>query len=164
MKEFVVKNWLCLFVVLVGFSLTAVAQKVEVFGGYQFTHLDSSLNMNGWNGAVTGNFRHVLGITGDVSGSYKSGVHFYTYTAGPVLTARLPVVQPFAHLLLGGGRATGFGSSNNGFVLMAGGGLDVGLRKGIAFRVIQFDWIRTHFSGISDNKNARVSAGIVLKF
>jgi hypothetical protein len=159
-----VQKWLCLVLLLVAFPLAAVGQKVEIFGGYQFTHLDPSLNMNGWDAAVTGNFKHVLGITGDVSGVYKSGLHFYTYTAGPVLTLRAPVVQPFVHVLIGGATASAGGSSTNGFALMAGGGLDLGWRKGIGFRLVQIDWLSTRFSGVTDNKNTRVSTGIVLKF
>ena len=83
------------------FSLTAAAQRVEVFGGYQFTHLQPAFNANGWNASLTGNFKHVLGITGDFSGAYKQNLSVYTYTVGPVLTARLPVVQPFVHALFG---------------------------------------------------------------
>jgi hypothetical protein len=49
-------------------SAPAFAQRVEIFGGAQFEHLQSSYNAVGWNGSVTGNFKHVLGITGDFSG------------------------------------------------------------------------------------------------
>jgi hypothetical protein len=89
---------LILLPVVFGFlSLTAAAQRVEIFGGYQFTHLQPAFNEDGWNASLTGNFKHVLGITGDFSGAYKQNAHVYTYTVGPVLTARLPVVQPFVH-------------------------------------------------------------------
>lgn len=149
------------------FSLTASAQKVEIFGGYQFTHLEPAFNANGWNGSVTGNFKHILGITGDFSGAYKDRVHAYTYTIGPVLTARLPVVQPFVHALFGGITLSGSGSnsgSNSGFAMLVGGGLDVGLRKGIGIRIVQADWLSTSFSGNTFNRNLRVSAGLVVKF
>ena len=79
---------------------SAFGQRVEIFGGAQFGHLQPSYNAVGWNGSVTGNFRHVLGITADFSGVYKSHAassSVYTYTVGPVFTARLPVVQPFVH-------------------------------------------------------------------
>ena len=84
------------------FSLTAAAQRVEIFGGYQFTHLDPAYNASGWNFAVQGNFKHVLGIAADFSCAYKTRLNAHTYAAGPVLTARLPVVQPFVHALFGG--------------------------------------------------------------
>jgi len=90
-----------LVMIVSSLSLTAGAQKVEIFGGYQFTHLQTAFNANGWNASLTGNFKHVLGITADFSGAYKNNISVYTYTFGPVLTARLPVVQPFAHALWG---------------------------------------------------------------
>ena len=145
------------------FSLTAAAQRVEIFGGYQFTHLDPAYNASGWNFAVQGNFKHVLGIAADFSGAYKARLNAHTYAAGPVLSARLPVVQPFVHALFGGMTLSNSGSTT-GFAMMLGGGLDIGFRKGIGIRIVQADWVSTHFSGNTDNKNTRVSAGIVLKF
>ena len=152
-----------LLLVLGVFSLPAAAQRVEVFGGYQFTHIDPAFNANGWNASLTGNFKHVLGITADFSGAHKNGANVYTYTFGPVLAARLPVVQPFVHALFGGMRITD-GSSTTGFAMQVGGGLDIGLRKGIGFRLLQADWMSLHFSGNANNSNARVSTGIILKF
>jgi len=145
-------------------SVPAAAQRVELFGGYQFTHLQPSFNANGWNAAITGNFKHVLGITGDFSGAYDQGVHTYTYAGGPVLTARLPVVQPFVHALFGGMTVGGGSNSTTGFAMLLGGGLDIGMRKGIGFRVVQADWINTHFSGTTRNRNIRASTGLVIKF
>jgi hypothetical protein len=144
-------------------SLAATAQKVELFGGYQFTHLQPAFNANGWNASVTGNFKHVLGITGDFSGAYAKNANVYTYTVGPVLSARLPVVQPFVHALFGGITASS-GGSHSGFAMLVGGGIDLGLRKGIGFRIVQADWLSTRFSGDTRNRNARVTTGIVLKF
>jgi hypothetical protein len=34
----------------------------------------------------------------------------------------------------------------------------------IGFRLVQADWMSLRFSGNTDNKNGRVSTGIVLKF
>src|ERR1700746_3693073 len=130
---------------LAGLLYTPVfAQRVVIFGGPQFEHLQSSYNAVGWNASLTGNFKHVLGITGDFSGVYnsrRSNSSVYTYTVGPVLTARLPVVQPFVHALFGGATASAGGVSDNAFAMLVGGGLDVGLRKGIGFRVVKADWL-----------------------
>jgi hypothetical protein len=161
-KEAVVKSVLVTGIVSL-LSLTAAAQRVEIFGGYQFTHLQPSFNAHGWNASLTGNFKHVLGITGDFSGAYAQNTHAHTYTIGPVLAARLPVVQPFVHALFGGMTVTN-GTSRTGFTIIAGGGLDIGLRKGIGFRLVQADWISTHFSGTTRNRNVRGSTGIVIKF
>ena len=116
---------------------------------------------------MTGNFKHVLGITGDFSGAYKShrvSSSVYTYTVGPVLTARLPVVQPFIHALFGGARIESNGASDNAFAMLLGAGIDVGLRKGIGLRLVQADWLMTKFIDETQNKQGRVSAGIVIKF
>ena len=144
-------------------SAPAFAQRVELFGGAQFEHLQSSYNAVGWNASVTGNFKHVLGITGDFSGAYQQNASVYTYTVGPVFTARLPVVQPFVHALFGGITASN-GRSHSGFAMLLGGGIDLGLRKGIGFRIVQADWLSTRFSGDMRNRNLRVSTGIVVKF
>ncbi len=154
-----------LFCVL--FGLPAFAQRVELFGGAQFEHLQSSYNAVGWNASLTGNFKHVLGITGDFSGVYKSKTSnssVYTYTVGPVLTARLPVVQPFVHALFGGATISAGGQSSSAFAMFLGGGLDIGLRKGIGLRLVQADWMMTQFGNQTQDRQGRVSAGIVIKF
>jgi hypothetical protein len=146
---------------------SAFAQRVEIFGGAQYEHLQSSYNAVGWDASLTGNFKHVLGITGDFSGVYNSrraNSSVYTYTVGPVLTARLPVVQPFVHALFGGATASTAGVNDNAFAIILGGGLDLGLRKGIGLRLIQADWLMTQFGDQTQNKQGRVSAGIVIKF
>ena len=152
---------ICLFLGM--FCWSAAAQRVELFGGYQFTHLQTSYNASGWNASITGNFKHVLGITGDFSGAYKNSSNAYTYTIGPVLQARLPIVQPFVHALFGGMTRTN-GVSTSAFAWMLGGGIDIGLRKGIGLRLVQADWINTNFYDQTQNRNVRGSAGIVLKF
>src|SRR5580765_47471 len=153
---------------LAGFlSTPALAQRVEIFGGAQFEHLQSSYNAAGWNASLTGNFKHVLGITGDFSGVYNSrrgSSSVYTYTVGPVLTARLPVVQPFVHALFGGATISTRGTSDNAFAMLVGGGLDIGLRKGIGLRLVQADWLMTKFGDQTQDRQGRVSAGIVIKF
>jgi len=143
----------------------AFAQRVEIFGGAQYEHLQPSYNAVGWNASLTGNFKHVLGITGDFSGVYHSRRAYssvYTYTVGPVFTARLPVVQPFVHALFGG--ITTQGVNDNAFALFLGGGLDIGLRKGIGLRLIQADWLMTKFGDQTQEHQCRASAGIVIKF
>ena len=95
--------------------IALLAQRVEIYGGGQYEHLQPSYNAVGWNGSLTGNFKHVLGITADFSGVYKShrtDSSVYTYTVGPVLTARLPVIQPFVHALFGGATISGGGVSD----------------------------------------------------
>src|SRR6476661_7993646 len=109
-------------------SSPVFSQKFEIYGGAQYTHLESRYNAVGWNGSVTGNFKHVLGITADFSGVYNShrvSSSTYTYTVGPVLTARLPVVQPFVHALFGGATLLSGGGNTTSFAMLVGGGLDL---------------------------------------
>ena len=143
------------------------AQRVEIFGGAQYEHLEPSYNAVGWNASLTGNFKHVLGITADFSGVYNShraNSSAYTYTVGPVLTARLPVIQPFVHALFGVATFSSGRVNDNAFAMFVGGGFDIGLRKGIGLRLVQADWLMTKFSDQTQNRQGRVSAGIVLKF
>lgn len=157
-----------LLICLVVFGVLAVpafAQKAEVFGGYQYTRLDGGWNGNGWNAAVTGNLNHWFGVTGDFSGAYKSGLSLTTYTFGPVISHKEGPINPFAHVLLGGGRASAAGVSSNGFNMMAGGGLDWGTSShGLAVRLFQLDWMMTRFSGVTDKNNMRLSTGVVVRF
>src|SRR6478736_1538288 len=90
-------NSIMVFAVITLLSFTSAAQRIEAFAGYQFTHLQPAFNAHGWNASITGNLKHVVGITADFSGAYKDNAHNYTYTVGPVFTARLPIVQPFLH-------------------------------------------------------------------
>ena len=139
------------------------APKAEVFGGFQYTHFDGGPNAGGWNAALTGNFNSWLGIRADFSGAYPTGFDYYTYTFGPEISAHLPMVKPFAHVLLGGGRISSGFANLNGFNMMIGGGADVG-HGTFAWRVAQFDWMSQRFNGVSDNKNIRITTGIVARF
>jgi|SRR6516164_5424140 hypothetical protein len=162
------------------FSLAAFAQegmytapKAEIFGGYQYTRFDGGANANGWNTTVAGNLNNWFGIAADFSGAYgtQTGVKFhnYTYTFGPVLSYRHnEKFTPFAHFLAGGfhGGASFNGASGtgNGFAMMFGGGVDVAATRRVAFRAFQFDWLSLHANGASDNKNMRLSTGILLRY
>jgi hypothetical protein len=145
-------------------SLPALAQKAELFGGYQLTHFDGGATSNGWNAAVTGNVFPFLGLTADFSGVYDSGTHFYTYTFGPEVHARALGVKPFAHALFGGGTFSAGGASSTGFTTYLGGGLDVKIAPAISARLAEVDWMTTRFSGFTDRNNVRYSAGLVLRF
>lgn len=173
------KTFLTLIVVVGLLSFPLMAQdypKAEIFAGYQYTHLggsDPTINANGWNASLTGNFNHWLGVTGDFSGAYKtiSGVDLrvYSYTGGPVVSLNHGgTVNPFVHALFGGAHASasvsGLGSgSDNGFTMMYGGGADIKMSKLLALRG-QLDWVYYRFSGVSESHNVRISTGIVLRF
>lgn len=54
--------------------------------------------------------------------------------------------------------------NENAFAMLVGGGLDLGFRKGIGFRLVQADWLMTKFGNGTQDKQGRVSAGILIKF
>lgn len=167
---------LLVLVVLLGFSLPMVAQdysKVDVFGGYQYSHLASSISpvagANGWDGSLTFNITPEIGITGDFNGAYQTvsgsyiGVsgnfpgHYYSFAGGPVFSFNSRgMVKPFVHVLFGGARvsssATASGvtvtASSTGFTTLFGGGVDLRLTKHVALRLVQGDWVYYHFGSI----------------
>ena len=161
-------------------ATTAVCQdypKAEVFGGYQFTRInpgggDNGENFNGWNAAVTGNVNRCLGVTADFSGAYKSiggvSVKQYTFLFGPTLASHSSdKFTPFVHALFGGAHLSASGegesASDTVFAMALGGGVDIAATKAVAVRIGQFDYLRTRFSGTSQN-DFRYSAGIVFRF
>lgn len=154
-------------------ALAADYPKAEIFGGYQYTHLEGTGSANGFNFSVTGNFNDYFGIAFDFGSAYQtvSGINLnnYTYTFGPVLALRTKKnYTPFVHALIGGDHggasAGGASASGNGFALLAGGGVDANFNRALAFRVVQADWMLVHGNGGTSSKNARISTGIVVKF
>ena len=172
-KLIVVACFLALFAVSAFAGETGDAPKVEVFGGYQYSHLEGGINANGWDVAVNGNYTNYFGITADLGSAYDSqnGVSFhnYTYTFGPVLSLRThKLYTPFVHALIGGDHASasipGFSSTSNGFAMMAGGGVDFNVNQYIAFRAAQADWMLLHSSGNTSGKNLRILTGLVVRY
>jgi hypothetical protein len=173
------KVLLCVSFILC-FSISLMAQdsaKADIFGGYQFLHLNvggSSTNANGWNAAVTGYITKNFGVTGDFAGAYKTenGVsgHVYTYTFGPTVSVSPEAkVNPFVHALFGrtsvGASLSGSGSgSTSGFAMFIGGGVDAKLNKNLSIRAFQFDWLHYSVNGVTGSSNVRICAGAVFHF
>jgi len=96
-----------------------------------------------------------------------------TFLFGPRLNwRRFDYFVPFAHFLVGGSRS-GIemnGTGNQGsFAVATGGGVDMVITKSLAWRVAQFDYLMTNFSGPAVGGNGRqddlrVGTGIVLRF
>jgi opacity protein-like surface antigen len=171
--------------IMVFFCVGAFAQtdsKADVFGGYQFTSVDDSLNgnghvaLNGWNTSVTGYLKPNFGITADISGAYGTPNEFgfdvktsdYFYLFGPTFrTTGNDRASLFAHALFGAAHAKGdiggITATDNAFAMAFGGGLDLKSTKNISLRVGQFDYLYSHFSGEKQN-NFRYSAGVVFHF
>ncbi|MBZ5502132.1 MAG: hypothetical protein LAN59_07790 [Acidobacteriia bacterium] len=150
-------------------SLSARAQdKLEMFGGYSYQRVDNSpsFNLNGWEFSGQYKWTSWLGGVADFDGHYGSPSGFSTsthnYLFGPQVSwpAR---VSPFAHVLIGAAHVNVGGGSDTSFSTAIGGGIDARLVPGIYWRVIQGDYIYTHYFGSTQN-NARLSTGIVFRF
>ena len=150
----------CAFATLV---LAQETPKPEVYGGFQFTSTDGGWHGSGWNGAANFYVTRWLGATADFSGVYGSGSNLYTYTFGPVVSARKHSVSPFAHALFGGAHAANGAFGDGGLAMMFGGGVDLG-KKRLAVRAFQFDWLLLRFGGVTDKNNVRVNTGLMYRF
>jgi hypothetical protein len=151
--------------------------RVDIFAGYQFTHVALGQNINGinlhsWNASVSGYFNKYLGISADFSGGYGNpfGVNtkMYPYLIGPI--ARFPrhtKMTPFGHVLFGGAHlnasSLGLSGSDNSFSWEMGGGVDVYLNSRFSVRLVEADWLRTQFAD-SKQSNFRCSGGVIIKF
>jgi hypothetical protein len=152
-------------------SLCAHAQdfsdKVELFGGYSYLRTNSpSFNLNGWELAGQYKVTNWLGGVADFDGHYGSpngfSSYLHTFLFGPQVSWPSRV-SPFAHVLLGGAHVSSGGLSNTSFAMAVGGGIDTRLAHGVYWRVIQGDYLPTHFGNAWEN-NARLSTGIVFRF
>jgi hypothetical protein len=155
---------------------TARAQdKIELFGGYSYMRVDatpalnpgsSGFNLNGWE--ISGQYKLTdwLGGVADFDGHYgsPSGVStsIHTFLFGPQVSWPTRV-SPFAHILAGGAHVSTGPFADTSFSVAIGGGIDTRVMDHIYWRVIEGDYLFTHFFGNTQN-NARLSTGIVLKF
>jgi peptidoglycan-associated lipoprotein len=130
----------------------------------------------GWGAAAN--------ITGTHVGSAANsgvGLNMVTATFGPRYTwykpnaiARKRSLAIFGQSLIGESHGfnsyfpsnTGSITDYNSFALQVGGGVDLGLSRHIAVRVIHADWLRTQFPNSTTNvqNSFRLAAGIVLRF
>jgi outer membrane protein OmpA-like peptidoglycan-associated protein len=121
-------------------------------GGYDFT---------------SRNLFPLTGSNSSVSGSFTS------FLFGPRLNLRkFNRFVPFAEFLVGGahgGIEVAGANDQTAFALAAGGGIDYVLFKNLAWRVGEFDYLMTTFSGTalgasSRQNNFRAATGVVLRF
>ncbi|SRR5579884_411910 len=157
--------------------------RYEVSGGYSYMRAGSpggeSFNLQGANIAATYTFRQQFGFTADVGGYHFDDLgpgidgRLYTVLLGPRFSYRhYKRFTPFAEALAGFARhsvSTGVNSAaENSFSMMLGGGLDITVRKRIAVRAAEVDYLLTRFedaSGSAMTQNSlRISTGVVLRF
>lgn len=163
--------------------------KFELYGGYSdilrpYDHTRSNPftgAMNGWDASLrvpVPGFGRWLGIKGDVSGNYRNdgpnfNPHSYFFLVGPQLSLHIHRSTLFVHGMVGSSHLNENVipslKSGNTFAMAAGGGLDLGITRALAWRVTG-DFYNTNFQS-SDatvkgivNSNGRVSTGLVLRF
>lgn len=138
--------------------------KADIFGGYSLLHTGGFVgdNDSGWNASVTGNWNRWLGLTADFSGHYDNGASDHNFLLGPTVSYRTERFTPFAHVLFGGSHISGGGASDTAFAWAFGGGADWNVTPRVAVRLIQADFLQTHFADDSQN-NGRFSFGLVFR-
>jgi opacity protein-like surface antigen len=156
-------------------ALAEDVPKFEVFGGYSNFVANvntSNFDMNGVNGSFQENLNSWFGGVLDISGHFGTDngfkVNTESATYGPVFSYRRNKnLVPFAHAMLGAVRGSpeylGISKSEERFGAYVGGGLDLKVAPNLALRLIQADYLMTHFSHTRQD-NLRLSAGIVLTF
>jgi len=171
--------------------LGTLVPKYEVAVTYDYVNFNpgspfAGFNNHGAAGAFTYNASKWLGLTAEVGGyqfernlfpltGNNNSVQgtFTSYLFGPRVNLRkFNRFIPFAEFLVGAASSsieiTG-GSDQSAFALAVGGGIDYVLFKNVAWRVGQFDYFMTNFSGSalaasSRQNNFRAATGLVLRF
>lgn len=149
--------------------------QVEIYGGYSYLRADFGVQddaFNGWNFSLTENVNSWFGGKADFSGHLAQpggvNVNAYLFLFGPQFSYRRSrSFTPFAHVLLGGIRASegfiGAPEAATKFAAAFGGGFDLRVHKNVAIRVVQAEYFITPFFNERQD-NLRVSAGVVLRF
>ena len=155
--------------------------------------------MNGGSTSLAYNLNRYLGLVGDFGGYASSHIRLvgpginpdvvhdgdgkvFTYLAGPRFSYRTSSrVTSFAQALFGIAQANAVNISNcvgtgcsplasqNGFAMTAGAGMDVRVRRHIAIRLIQAEYLMTRFAdptsaGHDSQNDLRLSTGVVFNF
>jgi opacity protein-like surface antigen len=168
------------------------APRAELFGGYSYLRVSPGSVLEGAGGSgfttsLAGNLTRNFGLVAEFSrhsrsldfsdvinqpGAGAGGIRLraLTYLFGPRLTLRGGNLEPFAHALFGAanGRVEAIGigigerASGTAFTFALGGGLDLKVRKTLAIRVGQLDYLRTRTSDLGLN-SVRYSTGLVFR-
>ena len=150
---------------------------VELFVGYAYARFDSGGYINGALGSFGWNLKPWLQIVTDTSYSLATpngGKNaLYGSHLGPRFFHRGRNkwgASPFMEALFGRSRLDttisgpgGYQTSDKGFSIKVGGGLDLNISPHFAIRLFNVDYYRTSFILYSQN-NYWASAGIALRF
>ena len=157
-----------------------------LYQGSQPTFGPSWFGMNGASADVLYPFTRHFGAVAEFSGIHTgnvplsgTGLTLLTYTAGPRYSTDLHLwretrkITAFGQVLFGGAHGAGgafpegavLSTTANAIAFSAGGGLDVGLNRRIALRVIQAEYLYTRLPNLFDNyqNSYRIGAGVVVR-
>ncbi len=143
--------------------------QTEVFvgGSYYRAGISNGDNFYGWQADFDYNLSKHAGVVLDFAGQYKrtNGITIanYQYLIGPQLKHRSGRWTMFVHGLAGGDAVHVPNSTQGGFTVGFGGGLDMTVGRIASIRLIQVDSLHNHFGGTWDH-NVRASVGVVFKF
>ena len=162
---------LTILALLCSFAVGQSAPRVDVFGGYSYLRSApgsgiSGANGNGWDASLNWNWKSMIGLKADVSGSYCcNGQREHNFLFGPQLTFRGDRANFFVHGLGGVSHGTASGFSDNAVAWAFGGGVDWKVRHfhGLALRLAQVDYLGTKYGGATQH-NFRYSTGLVFSF
>lgn len=159
-----------LLLLVSGAALAQETPKAEIAGNYTYVRINpggglTGINCNGGGGSIALNPNNWFGVVADFSGCKVSassgGGSAITYMFGPKIAYRgSSRATPFVQALFGGVHALSGGTSENGFAMTVGGGLDVKASTHVAIRIAQGEYLMTRILGTRQN-NFRISAGIV---
>ena len=150
-----------------GSALAQETPKAELFGGYEYLHLNpGGTGCHGGGASLAYNLNNWAGVVGDFGVCKESGVgaHDVNYLFGPRVTYRSSgSLSPFAQVLFGGQHEAGGNLAFDSFAMTIGGGADYKFTEHVSFRLIQVEYLYTHFGGFRQN-NARIETGIVYRW
>jgi hypothetical protein len=157
----------------------------EAFFGYSFLYfrpqfvIPGSEKMNGGSASIAYNFNRWAGLVFDFGGYHTGSINAtsvnatgYSYLFGPRFSYRSSErVTPYAQLLFGGVNANsgmvGILAGHNEFGMAVGGGLDVGVSKHLAWRMVQAEYLFTDFNiapGNTHQNSFRISTGLLVRW
>jgi hypothetical protein len=165
-------------------SAQETAPRYEIGLNYSWFHVnapnvDYQRTGNGGSGYLEFNINKYLGLVADFGGyaNTKTGIDekVLTYLFGPRFNWRHSKLSPYVQFLFGGAYAWRDVNSttNNGFAMSSGGGLDYNFSKHIAFKPIQVEYVLTELNGYKlsptsrfgfHQNDIRYSAGVVFRF
>lgn len=152
----------------------------EVQAGYGVFRADGEdvgrpYHLYGWDASLTHFYTPGLGLTARVSSGYGNvryreeiiGTAAYGFLIGPTFKRRRETFEPFVHALFAGlliraDRGT-YTATGLEFGAALGGGVDCRLTRGLALRMVQFDYLAVRAEGMTLH-NFKLGAGLVLGF